>query len=398
MALFKSKKTLTAEQQQKAERTRRLAERFGGDDRIPHHGGRPGPARRPGGGGGGPMQRGIAAQGKPKNTMQTIARLFGYLKNDIGRLILVMLAMLLNTGSMLVGSYMMRPIINALAEFESVESAVQNLLFGLAVLAGIYLVGVVSSYFQQWWMLGISQKALTTLRAELFDKLQRLPVVYYDTHSAGDLMSRFTNDVDTIGNMLNSTLVQLISGVVTLVGTLLIMIFTNPWLTFVTIVFVPIITFAGQLIAKRSRRYFSAQQAALGAMNGYIEEMVSGQKVIKVFCHEASCKEEFGLLNEDLEKKQLFANFFGGIMGPVMGNLSQVNYAITACVGGILCVLGKFDVGGLGVFVGLARHFARPINEISMQMNVIFSALAGAERVFKVLDAKEPEKDKKRSP
>ena len=168
------------------------------------------------------------------------------------------------------------------------------------------------------------------------------------------------------------------------------MLYTNIWLTLVTIVLIPVMMKAGGAVAGRSQKYFSAQQSSLGAVNGYIEETITGQKVVKVFCHEEIAEEEFRLLNRDLRENQIKAQFFGGIMGPVMGNLSQVNYSLTAVVGGLLCVLRGFDVGGLTVFLNFSRQFSRPINEISMQISNVFSALAGAERVFSVMD-EEPE-------
>ncbi|MBP3925990.1 MAG: ABC transporter ATP-binding protein, partial [Clostridium sp.] len=219
---------------------------------------------------------------------------------------------------------------------------------------------------------------------------QKLPLRFYDTNSNGDLMSRFTNDVDTIGNMLSSTLVQLFSGILSIIGTLLLMIYTNIWLTVITVAMIPLMMKAGGFVASRSQKYFSAQQSALGALNVYIDETIQGQKVVKVFCHEEIAQEEFEYLNQDLREKQIRAQFFGGIMGPVMGNLSQVNYALTACIGGLLCIFRNFDVGGLTVFLNFSRQFSRPINEISMQVSNVFSALAGAERVFAVMDT-EPE-------
>ena len=225
-------------------------------------------------------------------------------------------------------------------------------------------------------------------------KCRNFPVRFYDTNNNGDLMSRFTNDVDTIGQMLSSTLVQLFSGALSIVGTLVLMLYTNVYLTVITVVMIPLMMKAGGFVAGRSQKYFTAQQASLGAVNGYIEETISGQKVIKVFCHEEVAEEEFCLLNKDLRQNQLRAQFFGGIMGPVMGNLSQINYALTACIGGLLCVLKGFDVGGLTVFLNFSRQFSRPINEISMQISNVFSALAGAERVFAIMDEEtEPEDD-----
>ena len=222
--------------------------------------------------------------------------------------------------------------------------------------------------------------------------MQKLPVRYYDTNNHGDLMSRFTNDVDAIGEMLNNTVVQLISGSITIVGTFALMVYTNIWLTLITVFMIPVMLKAVQLVGSKSRKNYQAQQAAIGTLNGYIEETVTGQKVVKVFCHEEEAKEEFEYLNQDLRGKQIKAQFFGGIMGPVMGNLSQVSYSLTACIGGILCVLRGFDIGGLTVFVNYSRQFSRPINEVAMQVNTIFSALAGAERVFAVMDEL-PEKE-----
>ena len=216
--------------------------------------------------------------------------------------------------------------------------------------------------------------------------MQKLPVRYYDTNNHGDLMSRFTNDVDAVGEMLNNTVVQMISGLISIIGTFSLMLYTNVWLTLITVVMIPLMLQAVKKIGSMSRKYYRAQQAALGTLNGYIEETVTGQKVVKVFCHEEEAKEEFDYLNTDLRGKQIKAQFFGGIMGPVMGNMGQVSYSLTACIGGILCVLRGFDIGGLTVFVNYSRQFSRPLNEIAMQVNTIFSALAGAERVFAVMD------------
>ena len=235
-------------------------------------------------------------------------------------------------------------------------------------------------------MLTVAQNALQKIRDDLFSKIQTLPVRFYDTNNTGDLMSRFSNDVDTIGQMLSSTLVQLFTGALSIIGTLVLMIYTNIWLTLVTVIMIPVMMKVGGFVASRSQKFFSAQQSSLGAVNGYIEEMISGQKVVKVFCHEDVAEEEFEILNEDLRNNMIHAQFFGGVMMPVMGNLSQLNYILTACIGGLLCVLRGFDVGGLTVFLSFSRQFGRPINEMSMQVTNVFSALAGAERVFVVMD------------
>ena len=334
--------------------------------------------------------------GKPQNTKATVKRLMSYLEQYKLGMGLAFFCVIINTVASLAGSYMLRPIINTyIAPTDGSRGDAAGLARALIVLGIVYVLGVLANYFQAKIMLTIAQKALVQLREDLFTKMQKLPVRFYDTNNNGDLMSRFTNDVDTVGQMLSSTLVQLFAGALSLVGTLALMLYTNIWLTIITLIMIPLMMKAGGFVAGRSQKYFSAQQSALGAVNGYIEETITGQKVVKVFCHEKIAEEEFGYLNDELKKNQIRAQFFGGIMGPVMGNLSQVNYALTACVGGLLCVLKGFDVGGLTGFLNFSRQFSRPINELSMQVSTIFSALAGAERVFAVMDEEpEPEDDK----
>ena len=333
--------------------------------------------------------------GKPKNAKQTIKRLFSYLEKEKMKLFFVVLCVILNAIATLGGSYLLRPIINTYIAPENGIGNAKGLFLGLMVMAGVYLVGIVASYLQSRIMISISQESIKNLRNDLFQKMQSLPVRFFDTTNHGEIMSRFTNDVDAIGDMLNNTIVQLISAAITLVGTFSLMVYTNIYLTVVVLVMIPVLTKAGQFVTKHSRKYYKAQQAALGTLNGYIEETVTGQKVVKVFCHEKMAEDEFEFLNYDLRNKQIKAQFFGGIMGPVMGNISQISYSLTAAIGGILCVLKGFDIGGLTIFVNYSRQFSRPINEISMQVNTIFSALAGAERVFDIMDREpEPEDEK----
>ena len=306
-------------------------------------------------------------------------------------MILAFFCVIVNTAATLAGSYMLRPIINTfIAPPDGRPGNPEGLFEALTALAVIFVAGVIANYAQARIMLTVAQNALQKIRNDLFGKMQKLPVRFYDTNSSGDLMSRFTNDVDTIGQMLSSTLVQLFSGALSIVGTLALMLYTNVILTLVTVILIPLMMKAGGAVAGRSQKYFTAQQTSLGAVNGYIEETVTGQKVVKVFCHEDTAKEEFRILNRNLRNNQIRAQFFGGIMGPVMGSLSQINYSLTACIGGLLCVLRGFDVGGLTVFLNFSRQFSRPINEISMQVSNVFSALAGAQRVFAVMD-QEPE-------
>lgn len=343
--------------------------------------------------------------GKPKETKKTIGRLLTYLGRDKGKIIVALICAICSSATMIAGSYLLSPIIDGLTK--TVQEAVQHpanadaviqdgmraLLFGILLMGGVYLTGLIATYLQQRIMIGVSQRALKTLRKDLFDHIQTLPVRYFDTNATGDIMSRFTNDVDAVGELLNNSVIQFISGAISIIGTVSVMFYMNVWLALLTIVMVPAMIKAGGFIAMRSSKYYRAQQSALGKLNGYIEETVTGQKVVKVFCHEDKAIEEFIGLNDDLKEKQIRAQFFGGIMGPVMGNLSQVSYGITACVGGLFCLAGKLTVGNLSVFVNFSRQFSRPINELSMQVNTMFSALAGAERVFKVMDEPSEEPD-----
>ncbi|MFR3357972.1 MAG: ABC transporter ATP-binding protein [Eubacterium sp.] len=362
------------------------------------------PMGGPGHGPGGRHAR--AMGGKPKETKQTIKRLLGYLGKDKKHVIIALVCVVISSLSTLAGSYMLSPIINGITETYDkaskaaggagviINEGLKTLGLGIFLMLAIYGIGVISMYLQQRIMIGVSQRALKTLRKDLFDHIQTLPVRYFDTNATGDIMSRFTNDVDVVGEMLNNTVIQLIQGFISIVGTVSIMLYMNVWLALLTILLVPLMLKAGGSIAKRSSKYYRQQQSALGKLNGYIEETVTGQKVVKVFCHEEKAVEEFTDLNNDLRKKQVKAQFFGGIMGPVMGNIGQVSYGITACVGGLFCLAGRLSLGGLTVFVNYSRQFSRPINEISMQINTIFSALAGAERVFKVMDEEPEEADK----
>ena len=337
-----------------------------------------------------PMRHGPMGPRKPKNAKAAIARLFQYVGVHKVKIVIALIFVVLRTLANLAASYLLRPIINNYIVPGGGAEMLKGLAMGLGVLGTVYLINIVATYLQSRIMVRVSQNTLEAIRNDLFTKVQKLPVRYYDNNSTGDMMSRFTNDVDNIGMMLDNTLVSVFSGSITLVGTLVMMIYTNIWLTLITILFMPLFMKAGAAIGKHSHKYYGAQQAALGAVNGYIEESVTGQKVVKVFCHEEKCEEEFGKLNQDLRDKQIKAQFFGGIMGPIMGNMSQVSYAVTACVGGILCALGRFDIGGLTVFVNYSRQFSFPISELSMQVTNIFSALAGAERVFAMMDV-EPE-------
>ncbi|MBP5461607.1 MAG: ABC transporter ATP-binding protein, partial [Lachnospiraceae bacterium] len=385
---------------------------------------------------GGPRGRGMMG-GKPKSAKKTIGRLLTYMRGFRLRFGLVLACMLLTTVTSLFGGYLLAPIINKItsaipqakiermitvhddensekAPAEQEEKAKEPSVFekltdrwisdlteqvfpgddrvmtyvltALILLGSIYCIGVITTYVQARLMLSISQGMIERIRNELFEKLQRLPVRYFDSHQTGEIMSRFTNDIDNIDVMINNSLTQLISGSVTLIGTFVFMITTSWILTIITVLFIPLFLIGGFTIGKLSRKYYAAQQSALGAVNGYIEETVTGQKIVKVFNHEECCVEEFSALNDDMREKQFKAQFWGGVTGPIMGNTSQISYAVTVGIGGVLMILGKISAGGLTVFAGYSRQFAMPINMLSQQMATMFSALAGAERVFEVMD------------
>lgn len=338
----------------------------------------------------------MGAQGKPQNSKTTIIRLLHYIGDDKKWILLALIAVMVFNLASLTASYMLRPIINRYIFYNpnrtDLTERIQGLALALIVLAVVYLLSLIGQWLQQRIMLQVSQRSLMKMRKELFDKLQSLPIRYFDTHAAGDVMSRFTNDVDAVGELLNTTLIQMISGVITLAGTTILMLYTNMILGLITILMMPLLAFISRMIVKAGREAYAKQQRTLGALNGYSQELVSGQKVVKVFNHEEIAISEFEYLNQELLQAQIRAQFRSGIIGPVTHQLCNVGYALVACVGAILVVKRGFDIGGLTVSVNYTRQFNRPINEISMQMNNVFSALAGAERVFEVLD-QEPEQE-----
>ena len=343
---------------------------------------------------------------KPKNTKATAKRLFSYLEQEKHKIAAAFVCVLVSSASTLCGSYLLRPIINGLIDStKTSQQKITSLMAGLALMAVVYVLGVGATYLQGRIMISVSQGTLKRIREHLFRKVQKLPVRYFDTNPTGDIMSRFTNDVDIIGEMLNSTLVQIFSGTITLIGTLALMLYTNWVLAVVTIVVSPIIAKIGTAIAGKSRKYFMKQQTDLGKVNGYIEETVTGQKVVKVFNYEENVVNEFSELNQSLRNSQVKAQFISGIMGPCMNAMSQVNYTLTACVGSIIAFASRWgggvpfsalDIGGLTVFVNYSRQFSRPINELAQQVTNIMSALAGAERVFNVMDEAEEIDDAKK--
>lgn len=321
-------------------------------------------------------------QAKPRAGKQTLLRLASYLVCDRMLLVLIGGLIVISIAANLGGSYLLRPIINRYI----IPGDFIGLANMLGVLLGIYLVGVVAVYIEYRLLNKIGQQTVARMRADLFRKMEHLPIDYFDTHQHGDLMSRYTNDMDRISDALTDSLSDMLSSALTVVGIFVLMLVISPILTLVTLVTVPLMFWGARGIVRKSRKYFKGQQESLGMVNGYIEEMISGQKVVKVFGHEKKAEEDFDVLNQDLKTKSLKAQFYSGLMMPVMQNLSTLNYVLITIVGALLAIFRGFDVGGLAAFLQYSRQFGRPINELASLYNSIQAALAGAERIFEVID------------
>ena len=268
------------------------------------------------------------------------------------------------------------------------------LAYAIARVAGFYLIGILATFAYNKIMVYVTQGTLQNMRDDLFENMQKLPIKYFDTHAHGDIMSIYTNDIDTLRQMISQSIPQIINSGFTIVSVLISMIILNVPLTIVTLIMVGIMLYCTKLAAGNSGKYFLKQQKNLGAVNGFIEEMMNGQKVVKVFCHEEENKEAFRKLNQELFGSADLANSFANILGPINAQLGNISYVVCAIVGGALALgkVGGFTLGGLASFLTFNRSFSMPINQVSQQLNAIVMAMAGAERFFKLLD-EEPEKD-----
>ncbi len=314
-------------------------------------------------------------------------RLFSYLGHQHGALVVACVLLVVSVASSTLGSYLIRPIINDYI----LPGDWSGLIRILILLLGVYLLDAVADLGQYRLMNSIGLRTTSRLREDLFQHLEHLPVDYFSTHQTGDLMSRFTNDIDRIADALTDSLSSMISGLLTLISITVMMLVISPLLTLVTLVMVPVMVLAARWIVRRSRRYFTAQQESIGTLGGFTEEMISGLKVIKVFNHEAATERDFDHLNRDLNDKSERAQFYSGLMMPIMQNLSTLNYVFVTIVGGILAIFRGFDVGGLAAFLQYSRQFGRPINDMATLYNSIQAAIAGAERIFQIIDtAPEP--------
>ena len=347
---------------------------------------------------------------KPKNVGKTIGRLLSYVAKSKGLLVIVIFLVLFAAFANIAGTYLLAPIINEIGVLLDTGSNDMSVVIKLLVVLGVlYAAGAAAQYIHARLMLNVSQNTLNLLRRDLFDHLQDLPIKYFDTHTHGELMSRFTNDVDTVREAISQGLVQTISSFVTAVGIFAMMLYISPALTCLIIVMLFIMLAVIKFIGGKSSRYFRKQQAAVGSVNGYIEELIEGLKVVKVFCREDKTKETFVDINEDFRKSATNAHTFASILMPIMGNISYINFALSAALGAFIILnLGDYQTGALGVFLGgvegaltigslasflqYTRQFSNPITQVSQQMNNVLAALAGAERIFDIIDTV-PEED-----
>ena len=339
---------------------------------------------------------------KPKDTKKTALRLLSYFGEYKAQLFAVVVCVILSSGANVYGTYMLKPIIDdyIVPLIGAENPALSGFLIKILLLLGAYIIGAFSAWLYNRIMVTISSGVLYTIRNQLFGKMQKLPIKYFDTHTHGDVMSRYTNDADAIRMMMSQSVPQLVSSLLTVVSVFIMMIILSPLLTILVIVMLFIIFGVISFVGKRSALYFKRQQNALGAVNGYVEEMTEGQKVVKVFCHEDKSKEKFSDINDALKNASSNANTFANILFPIMGNLSYLHYALTAMVGAALTIhSGNSDagffaltIGALTAFLQYTRSFSQPITQMSQQINAILNAMAGAERIFQVIDEK-PEVD-----
>ena len=334
---------------------------------------------------------------KPEIKKGTIKRIMKYITSEYKKeLIIVFVCIILSSIASVAGSLFLQTLIdNYITPLLDIENPVfTGLLKAIGVMAVIYIVGIITGYLYSRIMAVIAQGVLRNIRNEMFEKMEKLPIRYFDTHTHGDIMSTYTNDVDTLEQMISQGLPQMISSAISIIAIFCAMIYLSPILTVLVIIFTGFTILTTKKIASKSSKYFISQQRSLGKVNGYIEEMLKGQKVVKVFTHEEKAKEEFDKLNDMLNDEMYKANKFANILMPIANNLGNLQYVLIAIVGTYLTLTGRavFSIGTIVSFLQLTRNFTQPINQVMNQLNFILLALAGASRVFEMMD-EEPEKD-----
>lgn len=332
---------------------------------------------------------------KPRKILPILKRLAAYMKEDRLLLGIVLITIILSALANVIGISYMQVIIDEYLEpmTSGYSSALMvEFIRTIAFVSVIYISGALSAYVYNRLMIGISTRTLFKIRVDLFGKMKNLPLKYYDTHTHGDLMSLYTNDIDTLREVLTNSVTNVISSFITVVSVFFMMVWFSWQLTVIVVIMLFIMLWTVKMIGGKSSHYFSQQQQVLGEVNGYIEEMIEGQKVVKVFSRQEEVVESFEQLNEQLRENATQANTFANILMPIMGNLSYILYAITAMVGGLLAIQNLLTLGTIIAFLQFTRNLSMPITQISQQLNAVLSALAGTERIFKVIDEK-PETD-----
>ena len=346
-------------------------------------------------GGPGKHGRGKPVQ-KPQNTKGTIKRLLGYILRHKGLFFGMLIFAAVSSLSTVSISLFIKPIVDdyltPMIGKEFTSELVAPLVKMMVVMCGVFLLGAAASYGQSKCSVWLTQRTLNTLRKDLFDSIADLPISFFDSHPHGEVMSRFTNDVETLRQFISQGLTQFVSSGIMIVGSFLIMLFLSWQMTLIVCAMVVVMVFITKTLGKKSAFFFKKQQEEIGAVNGYIEEIIEGQKVVKVFNHEDEVEAHFGEINEKLRKSATSANSFANMLGPIMNNLSHVTYALTAAVGGLLAIKGAMTVGDIAAFLQYIRSFTQPISNITQQFNNALMALAGAERIFEIIDQK-PEVD-----
>ncbi|MDY7221314.1 ABC transporter ATP-binding protein [Halalkalibacterium halodurans] len=322
---------------------------------------------------------------RPAQASKTLRRIWTYLVNYRGRLLLVFLAVLLSSVLGLLGPF----VIGMAIDHYLVEGDTSSLFKVMIGLLAIYAVYSLSMWLQQVWMIGIAQQTVYSIRSDLFHHFHRLPIPFFDKKQHGELMSRMTNDIENISNTLNSSVIQIFSSVLTLVGIMIVMLWLSPLMTVITMTVVPLMVFGLKWITRRTAVFFKQQQKALGDLNGYIEETVSGQSVIQAFSREEAAIATFSEKNRELKTTSFWAQTYTGFIPKVMNVLNSLNFAVIAGVGGILAMRGSITIGIIVIFAEYARQFTRPLNDLANQFNMLLAAIAGAERVFDILDEQE---------
>lgn len=342
----------------------------------------------------GPGQKGMRGGPKSKTPGKTLKRLLAYIWRDYKiHCMVVVISIIISSLTGVIGNLFLRNLIDdyILPFLGQSDPSFAPLLHALIAMACIYYIGTASTFIYARIMISITQGVLKKIRDEMFTHMEKLPIKYFDTHAHGDIMSCYTNDTDTLRQMISQSIPQMLSSSITIVSTFISMLVLSLPLTLLIVLMVAVMLNAVRFIGGRSGMYFVRQQKSLGALNGYIEEMMEGQKVVKVFCHEEESKEKFYELNDELFDSAKNANTFANILMPVMANLGNINYVLTLAVGSVLAIngIGGLTLGALASFLQLTRSFNMPITQVSQQFNSIIMALAGAERIFELLD--EPE-------